>query len=83
MTGNVGKHIEDVRHKMSLNQTDFAKFFRVSAMTVSRWERGGNSPGARELLILGRLANRVGSNGRHFWQLAGITRDECERALNP
>ena len=78
---NVGKHIEDIRHKMSMNQADFARFFRVSAMTVSRWERGGNSPGARELLILGRLANRVGFNRWHFWQLAGITRDECERAL--
>jgi transcriptional regulator with XRE-family HTH domain len=82
MAANVGKQIEDIRHRMSLNQTEFARFFKVSAMTVSRWERGGNPPGARELLILGRLANRAGYNGWHFWQLAGITRAECERALN-
>jgi len=82
MAVNMRKQIEQIRHKMSMNQTQFAKLFEVSAMTVSRWERGGNPPGARELLILGRLANSVGANGWHFWERAGITRTECERALN-
>ena len=82
MAVNVGKQIEEIRRKMSMNQTDFAKLFKVSAMTISRWERGGNPPGARELLILGRLANKAGCSGWHFWQLAGITRAECERALD-
>jgi transcriptional regulator with XRE-family HTH domain len=82
MAMNMRKQIEEIRRKMSMNQTEFAKLFKVSAMTVSRWERGGNPPGARELLILGRIANRVGYNGWHFWELAGIKRAECERALN-
>ena len=82
MTVNVGKKVEEIRHKMSMNQGEFGKFFDVSAMTVSRWERGGNPPGARELLILGRLAHTAGFNGWRFWQLAGITRADCERALN-
>ena len=82
MAAKLGKQIENIRHTMSMNQTEFAKLFEVSAMTISRWERGGNSPGARELVILGRIANRAGYNGWQFWQLAGITRAECERALN-
>ncbi|MGI9100806.1 MAG: helix-turn-helix domain-containing protein [Terriglobales bacterium] len=72
--------IEKLRDKLQLSQTDFARKLDVSAMAVSRWERGINEPPANCYIILGKLA---GSDGCwFFWERAGITKTDVRRALD-
>lgn len=55
MAQGIGQQIEKLRNKMVMSQTDFGKLFRVTPMSVSRWEHDVNLPESRELLKLGLL----------------------------
>jgi DNA-binding transcriptional regulator YiaG len=35
----IGSDIEKIRIKMGVNQSEFRALFRMTAMSVSRWER--------------------------------------------
>lgn len=45
---------------MGVNQSEFRALFRMTAMSVSRWERQVNPTSSRELIKLGLLARKVG-----------------------
>jgi transcriptional regulator with XRE-family HTH domain len=81
MADRVGNRIEALRNTMLLSQTELGKSLSVSAMTVSRWERGENLPESRDLLALGMLAQKAGLDGWIFWKVAGITRSDALNAL--
>ncbi len=72
--------IEKLRDKLDLSQTEFAKKLDVSAMAVSRWERGVNEPPANCYIALGKLADKEGC--WYFWERAGITKHDVRRAMN-
>ncbi len=82
MAQNIGRNIEDLRNQMAMNQSDFGKMFKTSAMSISRWERNENLPGAHDLLQLGLLAQKVGTNGWMYWQLAGLARTDARAMLD-
>jgi DNA-binding transcriptional regulator YiaG len=56
----IGSDIEKIRIKMGVNQSEFRALFRMTAMSVSRWERQVNPTSSRELINLGLLARKVG-----------------------
>ena len=72
--------IEKLRDRFGSSQTEFAKKLDVSAMAVSRWERGVNEPPANGYIALGKLAGRDGC--WFFWERAGITKSDVRRVLN-
>src|SRR5579884_4240898 len=72
--------IEKLRDKLKMNQTDFARRLGVSAMAISRWERGVNEPPAQCYIELGKLA---GNGDRwFFWERVGLTKHDLRRAFN-
>ena len=77
----IGETIEQLRAKLAMSQTQFGKVFKISAMSVSRWERGASLPDSRLLLKLGLLAKRQRMDGWTFWQLAGITKADARAAF--
>ena len=79
---NIGQQVEEVRSKLGLNQSDFGKLFRTSAMSVSRWERSINLPSSRELIRLGLLAKESQLNGWLFWRLAGLAPNDARVLLS-
>ncbi len=78
---SIGKQIEQLRMKFAMSQTDFAKRFRTTAMSLSRWERGVNPPEARALLKLGLLAKKQGMDGWMFWNEAGLKKEDARAML--
>ncbi len=72
--------IEKLRDRLHLSQTEFARKLDVSAMAVSRWERGVNEPPANCYIALGKLAGVDGC--WFFWEQAGITKNDVRRAMN-
>jgi transcriptional regulator with XRE-family HTH domain len=72
--------IEKLRGKLGLSQTEFARKLDVSAMAVSRWERGINQPPANCYIALGKLAGAEGC--WFFWERAGLTKNDVRRVLN-
>ncbi len=72
--------IEKLRDRLNLSQTEFARKLNVSAMAVSRWERGVNEPPANSYIALGKLAGRDGC--WFFWERAGITKNDVRRAMD-
>ena len=72
--------IEKLRGRLQLSQTEFARKLDVSAMAVSRWERGINEPPANVYLALGKLCGQDGC--WYFWERAGITKSDVRRAMN-
>ncbi len=81
MATKISQQIERLRLKLAMSQTDFAKNFRTSAMTISRWERGQNPPDASCLLKLGLMAKQQQMDGWMFWTEAGLTREQALTAL--
>ncbi len=71
--------IEKLRDRLNLSQTEFARKLNVSAMAVSRWERGINEPPANCYISLGKLAGQDGC--WYFWERAGITKNDVRRAM--
>ncbi len=72
--------IEKLRDRLELSQTEFARKLDVSAMAVSRWERGINEPPANVYLALGKICGHDGC--WYFWERAGITKSDVRRAMN-
>lgn len=72
--------IERFRGKLGLSQTEFARKLDVSAMAVSRWERGVNEPPAKCYIVLGKLCGS-GADCWYFWERAGISKRDAKRAL--
>lgn len=64
---------------MALNQTDFARRLNVSAMAVSRWERGINEPPAECYIQMGKIAGSP--DCWFFWERVGLTRSDISRCL--
>ena len=73
------RKIQDLRHKLKLSQTGFAEVLQVSAMAVSRWERGINEPPGQVYVALGKLAGSP--DCWYFWERAGLKRSDLEKAL--
>lgn len=71
--------IERLRGRLALSQTELANKLDVSAMAISRWERGVNEPPADRYIALGKLAGTDGC--WFFWERAGITRGDAKRML--
>ncbi len=71
--------IERLRTKVGLSQPGLAERLGVSAMAVSRWERGINEPPTRCYLALGKLAGAP--ECWYFWQCAGLSKEDLLNAL--
>lgn len=59
---SLAKAILDLRRRLNLSQTQLANKLGVSAMAVSRWERGENEPG-QHLIGLAKLTRTP----QQFW----------------
>ena len=75
------RKIQDLRRKLGLSQTALAELLRVSAMAVSRWERGINEPPGQAYIVLGKLAGSP--ECWYFWERTGLKKSDLERALKP
>ena len=73
------RRIQALRQKLALSQTGFAELLRVSAMAVSRWERGINEPPGEAYIALGKLAGSP--DCWYFWERTGLKKSDLERAL--
>jgi len=72
--------IERLRDRLQLSQTELARKLHVSAMAISRWERGVNEPPSHSYIALGKLAGNDGC--WYFWERAGITKSDVRRVLS-
>lgn len=72
--------LERVRTANGMSQADLARNLNVSAMTLSRWERGLNRPSAEYLIELGKLFGPP--EGWYFVELAGLRRKLLQRWIN-
>lgn len=70
--------IERLRRELSITQTSLAQRLKVSAMSVSRWERGVQEPSSQMFVKLGTLA--IGEMRWQFWEMAGLQRTYVEGA---
>jgi len=71
--------IEHLRSQLGLSQTGLAQRLAVSAMAVSRWERGVNEPPTACYIGLGKLAGPP--ECWYFWQRAGLSKQDLLNAL--
>jgi len=71
--------IRAVREKLRLNQLQFGRKLRCSSITISRWERGLQKPGADRLIAMGKMVGR--SSGWYFWRMAGVRENDVRRML--
>jgi DNA-binding XRE family transcriptional regulator len=69
--------IEKLRQKLNFSQTDFANQLGVSAMAVSRWERGINEPPAKCYVEMGKLAGT--DECWYFWERIGISKRDVAK----
>ncbi len=70
--------IAELRQRMQLTQTQLAEQVGVTAMTVSRWERGLVEPTAGGYISLGNLAE--GKHAWYFWRRAGLSEAKVRKA---
>jgi DNA-binding XRE family transcriptional regulator len=68
--------IERLRRELSVTQTSLALRLKVSAMSVSRWERGVQEPSSQIYVKLGTLASA--EMRWQFWEMAGLQRTHVE-----
>lgn len=71
--------IENLRHSRNLNQAEFGARLGVSAMAVSRWERGVAEPAGEIYIHLGNLAGDPLC--WFFWKRAGLRLSDVTRVL--
>jgi DNA-binding transcriptional regulator YiaG len=71
--------LDAMRHCLHLSQMEFGKRLHLSAMTVSRWERGVKEPSEGAYLKLGNLAGDPLC--WYFWQRAGLSSADVMRVL--
>jgi DNA-binding transcriptional regulator YiaG len=72
---------EKLRERLKLTQTEFARLLNVSAMAISRWERGINEPPAEAYIRIGKLAGNP--DCWFFWERAGLSKSDVKRVLEP
>jgi transcriptional regulator with XRE-family HTH domain len=72
--------VEGLRERLNLPQVEFARLLNVSAMAISRWERGINEPPAEAYIRLGKLAGSV--DCWFFWERAGLSKSDVKRVLD-
>lgn len=73
------KSIASLRKDLAMTQTELADRLGVTAMTVSRWERGLVEPTASGYIGLGNLAGL--KNAWYFWRRAGLDESQVRRTL--
>jgi transcriptional regulator with XRE-family HTH domain len=71
--------IAELRRKLQLTQTELAERLGVTAMTVSRWERGLVEPTAGGYIALGNLADAKRS--WYFWRRAGLSEQKLREVI--
>src|SRR5579885_3565810 len=71
--------IEGVRRSRKLSQADFGAQLGVSAMAVSRWERGVAEPAGETYIRLGNFAGDPLC--WFFWKRAGLRLSDVTRVL--
>jgi transcriptional regulator with XRE-family HTH domain len=71
--------IASVRQSLNLSQSDFAKKLDMSAMAISRWERGKLEPTSGAYIRLGNLVDDPLS--WFFWGRAGLSTADIMRVL--
>ncbi|MGH9524244.1 MAG: hypothetical protein ACRD3E_17100 [Terriglobales bacterium] len=76
----LAKHIGELRVKLELNQGEFGRLFAVSAMAVSRWERGG-AVRSDALIQMALLAHRSGLDAWQFLNAVGLSRKDARNAI--
>ncbi|MGA7918322.1 MAG: XRE family transcriptional regulator [Candidatus Acidiferrales bacterium] len=59
-----------VRHRLGLNQSEFAARLNYSAMALSRWESGSHEPTSEAYIQMGNLAGEPEASW--FWTRAGM-----------
>jgi transcriptional regulator with XRE-family HTH domain len=73
------RRILELRRSLNLSQSDLAQKLDMSAMALSRWERGKLEPTARAYIRLGNLVDDPLS--WFFWGRAGLTTADIMRVL--
>jgi transcriptional regulator with XRE-family HTH domain len=71
--------IAELRRKLQLTQTELAEQVGVTAMTVSRWERGLVEPTAGGYIALGNLA--AARRSWYFGRRAGLNETKVRTAV--
>ena len=73
------KSIAELRRDLELTQAELADRLGVTAMTISRWERGLVEPTAGGYISLGNLSENKKS--WYFWKRAGLDEKKVRQAL--
>ena len=76
----IGARVARLRSERGMSQTEFGKFAGVSAMAVSRWERGEVTPPAEACIAMAKCAGR-GGDAWFFLGRAGLSRKDAAAAL--
>ena len=71
--------IESLRRARKGSQADFGRGLGVSAMAISRWERGASEPSGQAYIRLGNLAGDPLC--WFFWERAGLRLSDITRVL--
>src|SRR5579863_8157804 len=73
------KQIVDLRERLRLTQAEFARRFQMSAMAVSRWERGTQEPPSHTYIEMGNVAGAP--RCWYFWGRAGLHREDLMKVI--
>ena len=77
---SLGDRVMTLRDKLQLNQTELGEKLGISAMQVSRMERGIHPPSGHQLIALGKLAGAP--DCWEFWKAAGLSKADVKKALS-